>query len=165
MAKKIQVPDFLSIGKQLIADSHRHARIYCLQWFDDSFQNQGFTDTVFQPWPKRNPDRRPGGALLVDTTFLRKSLGVLSDDGQRIEFGSHVPYARIHNNGDRVRGTRYVRAHHRANPNGKRQQVKAHSRKVDLTYKKRQFIGHSAKMMHGLDSWLLNQIEKRFKEA
>lgn len=161
---KIQTPDFLAIAEGLKTDMRRFAKVYCLQWFDDSFKNQGFTDASFQAWEKRKePDRRAGGAILVDTTFLRKSLSVLSETATQTEFGTHVPYAGLHNNGERMRAVQYVRAHHRTRK-GKREQVKAHSRKIDTKYPKRQFIGESKQMMDGLDKWLLNQISKRFKE-
>lgn len=161
---KIQMPDFLAIAEGLERDVRRYARVYCLQWFDDSFQNQGFTDASFEPWEKRKePDRRPGGAILVDTTFLRKSLDVLEETDNSMSFGTHVPYAGLHNNGGRMRLVQYVRAHHRTR-NGKREQVKGHSRKIDTKFPKRQFIGESKQMMDGLDQWLLNQISIRFKQ-
>lgn len=161
---KIQAPDFLAIAEVLKKDVRRHAKVFCLQWFDDSFQNQGFTDAGFVAWQKRKePDKRPGGAILQDTTFLRKSLSVLGETETQMEFGTHVPYAGVHNNGERVRAIQYVRGFHRT-VKGKRQQVQPHSRKIDITFPKRQFIGESAQMMKGLDDWLIKQISIRFKQ-
>ncbi|MBF6607989.1 MAG: phage virion morphogenesis protein [Flavobacterium sp.] len=161
---KIQPPDFLAIADGIKADARRYAKVYCLQWFDDSFQKGGFTDTSFQAWDKRKePDGRPGGAILVDTTFLRKSLSVLSETNSQIQFGTHVPYAGLHNNGGRMRAVQNVRAHNRTRK-GKREQVKSHTRRMDTKYPKRQFIGESQQMMKGLDNWLLNEVEKRFKQ-
>lgn len=161
MANKPQIPDFLQIAEGLKSDMRRFAKVYCLQWFDNSFQNQGFTDESFQPWAARTNDRRPGGAILIDTTFLRKSLQVLNEDENRIAFGTHVPYAGVHNYGLRVRAIQNVRAFNRTR-NGKPEQVRAHTRAIDRTYQKRQFIGESALMMQGLDQWLLNEIQNRF---
>jgi len=49
MAKQnFKAPDFLAIAEKLKGDMRRHAKVYCLQWFDDSFQNQGFTDAAFK---------------------------------------------------------------------------------------------------------------------
>lgn len=164
MSNKIQIPDFLGIAEKLKTDVRRFAKVYCLQWFDDSFQNQGFTDASFQAWEKRKePDARPGGAVLIDTTFLRKSLAVLEENENQIAFGTHVPYAGVHNNGERVRANQYVRGFHRAR-NGKREQVKPHTRKIDIKFPERKFIGESSQMMKGLDEWLLNQIKERFKD-
>lgn len=164
MSNNLQIPDFLAIGQALMNDTRRYAKVYCLQWFDDSFQKQGFTDASFKAWDKRKePDGRPGGAILIDTTFLRKSLAVLSEDKDSISFGTHVPYASVHNNGERMRVIQNVRAHHRTR-NGKRHQVKPHNRKMDITFPERQFIGHSKQMMDNLDQWVLKEIEKRFKQ-
>lgn len=160
----IQPPDFLAIAESIKKKIRRYAKVYCLQWFDDSFQNQGFTDAAFSAWQKRKaPDKRPGGAILIDTIFLRKSLQVLRDTERNIEFGTHAPYAGVHNNGERVRAIQNVRAHHRTRK-GKREQVKAHSRKIDIKFPKRQFIGESKMMMEGLDKWLIKEVEKEFKQ-
>lgn len=163
MSNNLQIPDFSSIGNKLIADSRRYAKVYCLQWFDDSFQKGGFTNRSFKAWDKRKqPDQRPGGAILIDTTFLRKSLNVIEETKDKIFFGTHVPYAGVHNNGERIRAVQNVRAHSRVR-NGKKEQVKAHNRKIDIKMPERQFIGHSELMMKNLDKWFLNEIEKRFK--
>lgn len=161
MALNQNIPDFLSMAQGLIIDTKRYAKVYCLQWFDDSFQKQGFTDAAFVAWDKRNPDLDPGRAILIDTTFLRKNIHIVSENDRQIQFGTHVPYAGVHNNGERVRAVQNVRAHTR-NRNGKREQIKAHTRKIDRQYKERRFIGPSQKMMQGLDQWLFKQIEQRF---
>jgi phage gpG-like protein len=159
-----EVPDFLGMAKKMKRDVRRYVRVYCLKWFDDSFQNQGFTDGSFVAWEKRKePDHRVGGAILENTTYLRKSLEVMSEDNDSTEFGTTVPYAGLHNNGGRLRVIQYVRAHTRTRK-GKREQVQAHSRKIDTKFPKRQFIGHSEKMMSEMDLWLVKEIEKRFKE-
>jgi phage gpG-like protein len=163
MPSKENLPDFLGIAQKLKQDVRRYAKVYCLQWFDDSFQNQGFTDASFQAWPKRENDSSPGRAILIDTTFLRKSLSVMGEDENTITFGTHVPYAGLHNNGERLRVIQYVRQHHRTR-DGNRYQVKAHSRKIDTQYPQRQFIGESKQMMANLDQWLANEIVKRFNQ-
>lgn len=160
-----EVPNFLEIGKTLKQDVRRKSETHCLQWFDDSFQNEGFTDNSFVAWQKRKePDQRQGGAILTKTTYLRKSLGVMSRSANSMVFGTTVPYASLHNEGGRLRTVQYVRAHSRTRK-GKREQVQSHSRKMDIQFPKRQFIGHSQKMMSELDQWLQNEILKRFKEA
>lgn len=165
--QNFEAPDFLAIAEKLKSDMRRYAKVYCLQWFDDSFQNEGFTDASFDAWPKRNPDKDPGRAVLTDTSFLRKSLAVLKEDETTVTFGTHVPYAAAHNFGLRVRAVQYVRAHHNNNfmGKGKRIQIQPHARKMDTQFKKRQFIGESQQMMGNLEDWLLNQIEKRFTNS
>lgn len=164
MAKEnFKTPDFLAIAEKLKKDMRRHAKVYCLGWFDDSFQNQGFTDASFTAWEKRKNDKDSGRAILIDTTFLRRSLGVLDETPNTITFGTHVPYASVHNNGERVRAIQYVRAHHRTR-NEKRHQVQAHTRKMDTKFPKRQFIGESKLMMENLSNWLIKQIDERFND-
>lgn len=161
---KNDVPDFLKMANGLKSSIRVHARKYCLEWFDNSFHNQGFTDASFKAWDKRKePDKRPGGAVLIDTTFLKKSLSVLEETENKISFGTHVPYASVHNFGERVRAIQNVRGFHRTK-DGKRQQVKPHTRKIDFKMPQRQFIGESQLMMKGLDEYLMNEIKKRFKE-
>lgn len=163
MNKKPERPDIKKVAEGIKKDLRRFAKVYCLKWFDDSFQNQGFTDAAFVPWPKRKqPDRREGGAILVDTTFLRKSLGVLDEGQDYIKFGTHVPYAAVHNWGLRARGIAYVRGFHR-NRKGRREQVRPHHRKIDIQYPKRQFIGESQQMLSNIEAWLFQEIENRFK--
>lgn len=158
-----QMPDFFKIANGLKEDMRTYAKVFCLQWFDDSFQKQGFTDASFQAWDKRKNDKDAGRAILIDTTFLRKSLAVLDETESQIEFGTFVPYASLHNNGERMRVVQYVRAFTRTRK-GKREQVKSHSRKIDTKYPERQFIGESVQMNKQLDEWLIKEIQKRFNQ-
>lgn len=163
MSQLPKVPDFFAIAEQLEKDVRRYAKVYCLQWFDDSFQKQGFTDASFQAWEERKNNSDAGRNILIDTTFLRKSLNVVNESKNEIEFGTYAPYASLHNNGERLRVIQNLRAFHR-NRNGKREQVKSHTRKIDTKYPKRQFIGESKQMMDNLDKWLIDQIITRFKQ-
>ena len=122
-----------------------------------------FTGNAFVPWEKRKNDKTPGRAILVQTTYLQKSIEVMSENGTSVVFGTTVPYAKLHNEGGRLRVNQYVRAHHRTR-NGRREQVQAHSRKLDIKFPKRQFIGHSEKLMDSLDEWLFNRILEQFKQ-
>lgn len=158
-----QVPNFKAIATKLKADSRRYAETFCLQWFEDSFQNGGFTDSSFVAWDARKNDKDAGRAILVQTTYLSKSLELMQQSGNVMTFGTTVPYAALHNEGGRLRAVQYVRAHTRTR-NGKRAQVQGHSRKMDIKFPKRQFIGHSQKMMQGLDQWLVSEIVKRFNQ-
>lgn len=164
MSKKPKIPDFESIGEQLKVRIRKYAKVYCLNFFTDSFRQQGFTDVSFEAWENRKaPDRRPGGAILVDTTFLRNSLQVLEETENTIEFGTYVPYAAVHNNGLRLRSIQNVRGFHRTR-NGNREQVKPHFRKQDTQYPARPFIKHSTQMMQHLNDWFLEDIVKQFNE-
>lgn len=158
-----QVPNFKDIAVKLKEASKRYAESYCLQWFEDSFQNGGFTDSSFVAWDARKNDKDTGRAILVQTTYLSKSIEVMQRSNSSRVFGTTVPYAALHNEGGRLRAVQYVRANTRTR-NGRREQVQSHSRKIDIKFPKRQFIGHSEKMMQGLDQWLVTEIVKRFNQ-
>jgi phage gpG-like protein len=159
-----EAPNFLAMAKTLKADAKRYAEVHCIQWFQESFQNEGFTDNSLVKWEKRKQPDKATNNILTNTTYLRKSLeDILSETPNSITFGTTVPYASLHNEGGRMRVVQYVRAHSRTRK-GKREQVQSHSRKMDVKFPKRQFIGHSEKMMNGLDSWLCTEIEKRFDQ-
>lgn len=161
--KPHEVPNFIAMGQKLKEHSRMYATTTAVQWFQDSFSNQGFTNASFEPWDKRKNDLDPGRAILVKTTYLQKSIEVMGDNGNAVIFGTTVPYAKLHNEGGRLRVNQYVRAHHRTR-NGRREQVQAHSRKLDIKFPKRQFMGHSDKLMDNLDEWLFNEILEQFKQ-
>ena len=161
--KPNEVPNFIAMGQKLKQQSRVYAKREAVQWFQKSFIDQGFTGNAFVPWEKRKNDKTPGRAILVQTTYLQKSIEVMSENGTSVVFGTTVPYAKLHNEGGRLRVNQYVRAHHRTR-NGRREQVQAHSRKLDIKFPKRQFIGHSEKLMDSLDEWLFNRILEQFKQ-
>jgi phage gpG-like protein len=71
--------------------------------------------------------------------------------------GAKVPYARIHNEGGRVRGIQYVRPHDRKRVGGLRKyQVKWHARKVDFQMPRRQFMGFTQELKQSI----LSRISK-----
>lgn len=69
--------------------------------FDLNFQRQAFFDA---PWRKRKPDIRTGGALLIDSGALRRSIQS-TISGDTIRYSSDKPYAVIHNEGGEIRVT------------------------------------------------------------
>jgi phage gpG-like protein len=72
--------------------------------FTTSFRNQGFTDESLQSWqPRKRTERSRMGnrAILVKSGRLRRSIrskrfGLLS-----VKIYTDVPYASVHNNGER----------------------------------------------------------------
>lgn len=75
--------------------------------FDKNFERQGFFS---EKWSRRKSPLRPGGAILVDTGQLRRSIGSRStDDG--ITFFTTLPYAAIHNDGGEIKVTRKMKAY------------------------------------------------------
>ena len=165
-----QVPDFKAMAEELKRDVVSYAAVTGLNFFLDSFKNQGFTDRVFEPWQRRSNDSRPGGAILINKAHLRNSLRVMERNSSRILFGTNSPYAKIHNEGGTINVTLTPKARKffwfmYYATNDTRYKWMAISKKDALTIKipKRQFIGESQTLMDTLEHWLKNEIEQRFK--
>lgn len=69
--------------------------------FDKNFSRQAFFS---EAWQRRKSPLRPGGATLVDTGKLRRSIRSESTD-ESIRFFSDLPYAAIHNEGGEIKVT------------------------------------------------------------
>lgn len=171
MEIETDLPDFSELGKKVIDDARRYAKVYCLNFFKESFQKQGYTNQSFQAWDNRvDPDYRPGGALLVSTSFLLESLQVISGNKYQLVFGSYAPYAEIHNDGGVIKV--HITAKSRKffwymykKTKDERWKGMALTKKTMMEIKipKRQFIGESAVMMQGLEDWLSGYIVKKFQ--
>lgn len=78
--------------------------------FDKNFERQGFFS---EKWQRRKSPTRPGGAILVDTGSLRRSIRSKVTDNS-VVFYTDLPYAGIHNEGGEIvvtaRMKRYFRA-------------------------------------------------------
>lgn len=170
MANENKIPDFLKMAEDLKRDLIRYASVTGVNFFVDSFQNQGFTDESFEAWPVRKNDVDPGRKILVKSAFLINSIQVYDANDQRITFGSDSEYAEIHNEG----GTVSIKITQKSrkyfwfmymNTRNEMWKALALTKKETITMiiPKRQFIGHSQTLMNDLDKWLVNQILTRFK--
>lgn len=75
--------------------------------FDKNFERQGFFS---EKWQRRKSPTRAGGAILVDTGKLRRSIKSTSTN-ESIVFSSDLPYASIHNEGGEIKVTRRMKAY------------------------------------------------------
>jgi phage gpG-like protein len=67
--------------------------------FDDSFENQGFTDDKIEKWEPRKNNRESDRAILIKTGDLRRSIKVVDQDAKSVTIGSDLEYAQVHNEG------------------------------------------------------------------
>lgn len=74
--------------------------------FDKNFERQGFFS---EKWQRRKSPLRPGGAILVDTGGLRRSISSRSDS-ESITFFTSLPYAAIHNEGGEIKVTQKMKS-------------------------------------------------------
>lgn len=118
--------------------------------FVGSFRNQGFTDNTLRRWKPRKREisgfgvsKRHGGsrAILVKSGDLRRSIRIVNKTINKVVIGSDLPYAQIHNDG--LYGMAWGK--HR------------------FKMPKRQFIGHSRKLINKLKSDLDKKIHLAFR--
>ena len=72
--------------------------------FTTSFRNQGFTDETLERWqPRKRTERSRMGnrAILVKTGRLRRSIRTKRFGLLAVKILTDVPYASVHNNGER----------------------------------------------------------------
>lgn len=133
-----------------------------LKHFQNSFHNEGFTDATLEKWkPRKKGDKNPKKRnLLVNRGRLIKSIG-LKIRGTRVIISTAVPYAKIHNEGGKISGTVSVKKHDRKTKKGKTP-VKGHTRKVNITIPKRQFMGQSKQVWDELSKELTEKLSKIF---
>lgn len=170
MGKVNEIPDFEGMVRKLKKDAIRYAARAGVNFFQDSFLNQGFTDAVHEPWPIRKNDVDPGRKILIKSAVLMNSIEVFSSNNERIEFGSREQYAEIHNEGGTVvikiteKSRKYFWFMYRAT-NNEMWKGLALTKKQRITIKipKRQFLGHSEVFMGQLNDWLVRELDKRFK--
>jgi phage gpG-like protein len=120
--------------------------VNAMNFFDKSWDNQGFTNRTVKPWKKSfERDGTVKDKTLVETGTLRRSLRTETTVSQGTVF-TEVEYAKIHNEGGTIKATQSVRSHTRKTKKGKAT-IKAHSRTINTTMPQRQFMGES----HTLD--------------
>ena len=75
--------------------------------FDKNFERQAFFS---ESWARRRSPVRQGGALLVDTGALRRSIRSRTTEDS-ITFYTDLPYAAIHNDGGEIVVTRRMKGY------------------------------------------------------
>lgn len=145
-----------------------------------------YQNGVFVRWKKRKTikgHKSSNRALLIKSGRLWRSIRPAPLAGVARVI-TDVPYAQIHNEGGRIKGTFRVRAHKRTNTKRMRVKqtnvktrrvssrmktvrsgkidVKAHSRKVDTKIDQRQFMSVSPHFEKELEMTVLNELEQMF---
>lgn len=107
---------------------------------------------VMKNWVGRNREnwearkRKDRGSLMVKTGRLKRSIRKIRIGSTYFIIGTDVPYAQAHNDGLTINRTVTVKQHTRVVTRGRtsrRVSIKMHQRKMNRTFKKRQFIGPS----------------------
>lgn len=153
-----------------------------LNHFKGSFENQGFTDQYLSKWQPRKRVRYKGRnettrAILVKTGKLKRSLSRTSYGKYGVKIKTNMPYAIVHNEGGIIHRKPHKRTATRSvritgsyrllgdeKTRGKKIKIIGVRHNVSgSSYKlpKRQFVGHSRKL---IDS-LRNKLDKKIKDA
>ncbi len=170
MSKINKTPNFLKISETLKKDMVRYVTVAGVNFFQDSFQKQGFTDESFEAWDKRKNDFDPGRKILMKSSFLMNSIQVFDASQQKITFGSDAEHAEIHNNGGTVKinitkkARKYFWFMYKSTGIEMWKGLALTKKTtITITIPKRQFIGESKTFMKELDTWVRAEIKKRFK--
>lgn len=84
---------------KLIAATLQRIGVGLAEYFDKSFETKSFDG---KPWPKRRTENR--GTLMNATGTLRRSIKY-TVSGRSVRFVSNMPYAKIHNEGGKIKVT------------------------------------------------------------
>jgi phage gpG-like protein len=117
------------------------AGVLAVNHFTKSFSDGGFTDESIERWkPRKRSERGKSRAVLVKSGRLRRSLRSKRLGNLAVKISTDVPYARVHNNGERS------------------------GRGRGFKMPKRQFIGYSGKLNRQIIAFLDKNIKKQFNK-
>ena len=137
----------------------------------DNFKRQGFLGDSFQPWLRRkDPNKwgqhptRNSRPVLMDTGALRRSIRMISHNGDTVVIGSDMPYAQAHNEGVRLGEIQSVKAFSRKTKSGKISTVEPFTRRINQNIPKRQFMGDSPYLRASISRIVAAEILRALKQ-
>jgi len=146
-----------------------------LEHFNDSFQNQGFTDKTLDPWQKRSQPapRNEGRNLLTDTGALQNSLTITSQTFDNVSVTAvGVPYAAAHNYGTTitVTVTEEMRRYfwymwYKTSDDAYKWMALTTKSRFEIEIPQRQFMGYSKVMMDRIDQQVKERIDEIFRKT
>jgi phage gpG-like protein len=138
------------------------------EYYQEAFNKQAWDNVPWQPLNEKYAKKktRGRGRILTASGILQRSIRPTEVNANRVVItagNSKTPYARVHNEGLRVSGTRNVRNYTNKNfmGKGKPVRIKAHSRTVNYQMPKRQFMGHSVYLNDALKDRLIKAFNKK----
>lgn len=137
-----------------------------VEFFQDTFKKQAWDGVPWQPLsPKYAAKKTRGkGRILRSSGAMQSTIrpSIVTARRVRITAGNEqVKYARVHNEGLRVKGTYKVKSFVNRNfmGTGRAVKVKTHTRTVNYQMPRRRFMGHSKY----LNQLLINRLTKAFE--
>lgn len=172
--------------------------VLMVAWSKDRFKYQNWIDNYPVNWQRRsrkkpwtNKGKAPnntGRALLVKTGRLRRSIRIVGTTANSVTIGSDVPYARVHNEGVRMKFTQKVGAYVRMTRSRDKYRVdalkttktrtrikinktasgisgvKEHDRKYNYKMPERRFMGESRYLNMQIRRLISAEINKVFRQ-
>jgi len=142
----------------------------------ERFLHENWLGTKPEPWKPRKTtgnrkrdrnerstsDRKKRRGLLIDSGRLKHSIRPLKTTANSITIGTDVPYAKTHNEGFNGTVSQKVKQHARVR-NGRQESVKAHTRAVNMSVPKRQFMPTKLNESPQLVSRLQKTVIREFR--
>jgi len=175
--------DFSKIVKQLREFNRRALPLMgdvTIRFIDERFREQNWYGTSKVPWQQRKKEHltrardrkertgklneKKGRGILTDTGNLRLSIKTRNLTQNSITIGTDVP--KTHNEGFNGTVSQKVKQHSRVR-NGRKETVKAHTRTVNMSVPKRQFmptkLNESPQLVSRLQKTVIRELEKVLK--
>lgn len=161
------------------------------------FKEQNWLDTYPEKWQRRSRKKQwsnkgkvrnnKGRAILNQTSTLMRGNRIVNTTANSVTIGNAVPYAAVHNNGERINVTQRVRQFTRMNPKRDQYQVvagkqgkkssrvkyqksasgisvvKAHDRHMNFKMPRRRFMGNSKYLNMQISRFIGAEIYKCFR--
>ena len=146
--------------------------ITAVNFSKERFVAKNWYDRQPKDWQKT---KKRKGSTLVASGRLKRSIRKVLVSQSKIIVGTDVPYAKVHNYGEKVDVTQTVRTHNRKGykvkshtVKGKKRkaytvqssQVKSYKRKLRFKMPKRQFLGSSAELAKRIDKLIVSELDK-----
>jgi len=136
------------------------AAILAVNFSKERFIQKNWVDRSASRWEPRKKESK--GSLMAKSGRLKRSVRKLKVTRNSVTIGTDVSYAQIHNEGGTINKTVNVRSHSRTRK-GREENVRAHTRKMNLKIPKRQFLGESAILQRRIERMLDKQIKQILK--
>lgn len=135
-----------------------------VEYFKDSFRTKSWDGEPWKPYKNKKREPKRGSLMQRSPGGLASTVrpSIVSAPLVRISAGnSRINYARVHNEGLRVRAVQYVRPHHNNNfmGKGKRVQIQGHSKRIDFLMPRRQFMGKSGGLLNAIKTRINNHLK------
>ncbi|WP_394749495.1 phage virion morphogenesis protein [Spongiimicrobium salis] len=141
----------------------RKAGIKAVNFFKRNFRRGGFVDRPFRRW-KESGDKRKGGKTLVRSGRLRRNIKILRINGTKITIGvpKNIKYARIHNEGGKIKITPKMRRKFWAmyiETGNDMYKGMALTKKTHIEIPQRQYIGNSKALEVSIKRLLVKELK------